>query len=224
MHTESPLFQNCFQPLNIWKAVTDHPVSNISKQADKCRLFESITLLLCSMGSGIFTQKASVGEIDTLSKEAIVLYLNIERPIVPLSGSQHFWHYSGMKPSWCVCFSVIFFCSLLFLESYVKGYPFIWREINETVNGVHMLQSFSLSVVVTVCTYILSFWRVFYTLVAMFFFHINIMVSWAKKFSLLMSSVCHLPLRDSLIGRSVNQTLMALHTECFTSEKSSQLT
>ncbi len=39
-----------------------------------------------------------------------------------------------------------------------------------------------------------------------------------------LSSVWQLPPRVSPIGRSVNQTLMALHTECFTSEKSARLT
>lgn len=169
---------SCFQPLIFWKAMTDVQLViflNRQMNAEWHRLFESITLFPCNTGSGLFMQKARGGEIYSLSKETIVLYLNIERPIVPLSGSQCLWHFSGMKPSWCVR---VFFCSILFfffLESYDKGYPFIWREINETVKRVCVLPSFHLLWVVTVYIY-----RVCYTS-ALFFFNMNILVSWIKS-------------------------------------------
>lgn len=90
---------------------------NRQMNAEWRRLFES-----SSMGSGIFTQKASGGEIDALSKEAIVLYLNIERPIVPLSGSQRLWHFSGVKPLWCIRIFFFFFFA-----------PFFWKVMTKVI-------------------------------------------------------------------------------------------
>ncbi len=140
------------------------------------RLFESITLFPCNTGSGIFTQKASGGEIDSLSKETIVLYLNIERPIVPLSGSQRLWHFSGVKPSWSIrCF----FCYLLFFGK-------LWQRLSFHLKGNEWNCERSLRAAIISslgggnCLYILSFWRVRYT-PALFFFKMNILVSWIKS-------------------------------------------
>lgn len=116
---------SCFQPLIFWKAMTDVQLViflNRQMNAEWHRLFESITLFPCNTGSGLFMQKARGGEIYSLSKETIVLYLNIERPIVPLSSSQCLWHFSGMKPSWCVRF---FFCSILFF--------FFWKVMIKVI-------------------------------------------------------------------------------------------
>lgn len=143
-------FKNCcFQPLSIWKAVRIRPVSDISEQTVECRV--AYTVLSPPTWAWEYSRKRPAGgEIDALSKETIVLYLNIERPIVPLSGSQRLWHFSGVKCVSVSCF--FFFFVLFFLESYDKGYPFIWREMNETEKGVCVLWSFHLSRrVATVC-------------------------------------------------------------------------
>lgn len=137
------------------------------------RLFES-----SSMGSGIFTQKASGGEIDALSKEAIVLYLNIERPIVPLSGSQRLWHFSGVKPLWCIRIFFFFFLLLFFGK--------LWQRLSFHLKGNEWNCERSLRAVIISslegddCLYTLSFWTVRYT-PALFFFNINILVCWIVK-------------------------------------------
>lgn len=130
-----------------------------------------------SMGLGIFTQKASGGKIDALSKETIVLYLNIERPIVLLSGSQRLWHFSSVK---CVSVSVFSFFLLSFFGK-------LWQRLSFHLKGNEWNWERSLRAVIISsleaggdCLFILSFWKVRYT-PALFFFNINILVSWIVK-------------------------------------------
>lgn len=81
-----------------------------------------------------------------LSKQVIVLYLNIESSIVPLSASLRSWHFSGLKGPWCAGVCKVFFSIRLFGESWWQCYPSIWNVLNG-----HLIEIKHLVMIASLC-------------------------------------------------------------------------
>lgn len=94
----------------------------------ECIAEETVPLSLFK-SSEIFTPKAIQRQKGKpLSKEAIVLYLNIESSIVLLAASLRSWHFSGLKGLWCVCVCRVLFSIHLFGESW-------WQMLSLNLKG-----------------------------------------------------------------------------------------